>query len=72
MGAYLGAVSAASTAAGPQLVPVLLERPDPSDIGERVFIAAIALLSVTKYDVVGDVTLENPETRRLFRLSRTS
>lgn len=69
MWAYLGAVSAASTGAGPQLVSVLLERPDPSHIGERVFIAAIALLSVTKHHVVGDVTLEKPETLLLLRLS---
>lgn len=69
MWAYLGAVSAASTAAGPQLVSVLLERPDPSHIGERVFIAAIALLSVAKHHVVGDVTLERPETLLLFRPS---
>lgn len=56
--AYLGAVSAASAAAGPQLVSVLLVRPDPAHVGERELIAAIALLPVTQYDVVGDVTLQ--------------
>lgn len=69
MWANLGAVSAASTAAGPQLVSVLLVRPDPADIGEREFIAAVALLSVPQDDVVGDVTLQKRERVLLFRLS---
>lgn len=66
---HLGAVSAASTAAGPQLVPVLLVRSDPAHIGEREFIAAIALLSVTQHDIVGDVTLQKPERVLQFRAS---
>lgn len=59
--AYLGAVSAASTTAGPQLVSVLPVRLDPSHVGERDFIAAIALVSVAQDHVVDDVTLQ--ETR---------
>lgn len=61
MWSYLVAVGAASTAAGPQLVSVLLVRPDPAHIGERELVAAVALLSVTQHHIVADVTL--PKTR---------
>lgn len=58
MKAYLCAVSTAGAVADPQMVSVLLERPDPPNVGETVFITAITLLSITPYHIVGDLALE--------------
>lgn len=65
MKAYLCTVSTAGAVADPQMVSVLLERPDPSNVGETVFVTAITLLSITLYHIVGDLTLENKKKRLL-------
>lgn len=64
--AYLRTVGTAGAVADPQTVSVLLERSDPSNVGETVFITAITLLSITLYHIVGDLTLENNKKNRLL------
>lgn len=56
---YLCTVSTTSPATCPQLVTVLLKRPDPTHINEADFITTVSLLSIPQYDIVGDVPWQN-------------
>lgn len=58
-GRYLHTGSTACTVTRPQLVAVLLERPDPTHIREALLIATVTLLSIPQYDIMGDVTFSN-------------
>ncbi len=55
MYSYLCTVSTTSPVTDPQLVIVFLERSDPTHICETVFITTVTLLSITQYNIVGDV-----------------
>lgn len=53
---YLHTVSTPCMVTRPELVAIFLIRPDPTYISEAVLITTVTLLSIPKYDIMGDVT----------------